>query len=940
MKNSYKKLLSIILSLCLCIFIIPGTANAVDITESVIQTPAEMTDLEMIMAGIKTVEEVYGKLDEATVPEIVGYEDAVASNHIERLYADEGNDLNKVVFLNADGSKTAYFYDYPVKYIADDGKIRDITLKIEESENESFKTAENSTVTTFSAKATNGIALSGNGTSVVLVPKPPKSTVKSSDIRGTQSNDILTAKKINDKTVAYTYDAKTSIEYSLTYTGFKEDIVVSEYTGQTEYDFTLYTNGLELVCIDGSYYLVDSNDNIKATLGDIIIFTADEKNNTFGSMRSRTIRENEEYILTIVIDPEFLADENTAYPIRIDPTVEITYDGNGSSAISDVTINSLEGSSGTSSSLMIGKRQTYGISRVLMKFPGLDFDDLGSNVSITNATVRIRDILCETESLDIGCYIFTGNEWDESTVSWANVNAGSYSDLLSAKSVSYSRGVNQETAHWYVFNITNAVEGWRVGNFNPNKGIIFKAQSLVEIGFNYIHKTFASFNRASYKPSLSVTYSEESTLPVANDTYYLNNKYFGNYLHYNSSSISPRSGTLNELGSSIQWKIIRVGTGFIIRSATDSTKYLSVADDETNYSVGILTLVESTIPQNCIWNISIAAGTGCLIRSAYNDRYLYIKEYSEYDRILYTSATTGSSGTSDYYQKVWRLISKDNMTNKELKTNSVFHKAYVMSNYTTSIRLTPKPNGAIWSDLSDFNYECSNNNIATINEQACTITGTFPGIAVAYYTHKVTGIQGSFEINVINSLSGSGTLSYWLNCEDDLIGYWDEVPTVYIEKADDSNFNFVSACEYAIEKWSEALGIEINIISDKDAADIVMYGGKKMNLINLGYDSNLTNPGLTKYPALNFTNYAVCGNSVKILNRITKAYVYVLYDAFKTIDDYEYICTHELGHALGFMGHSSNSAHVMYHEVTSEQNGDLSSYEINHLLQMYVGISH
>ena len=95
MKNSCKKLLSIILSLCLCIFIISGTANAVDITESVIQTPAEMTDLEMIMAGIKTVEEVYGKLDETTVPEIVGYNEAIASNHIERLYEDEGNENRK-----------------------------------------------------------------------------------------------------------------------------------------------------------------------------------------------------------------------------------------------------------------------------------------------------------------------------------------------------------------------------------------------------------------------------------------------------------------------------------------------------------------------------------------------------------------------------------------------------------------------------------------------------------------------------------------------------------------------------------------------------------------------------------------------------------------------------------------------------------------------------
>lgn len=70
-------------------------------------------------------------------------------------------------------------------------------------------------------------------------------------------------------------DNKTSLEYSLTYTGFKEDIVVSEYTGQTEYEFTLLTEGLALEKIDGSYYLVDEKGEIKANIGDVIIFTAD-----------------------------------------------------------------------------------------------------------------------------------------------------------------------------------------------------------------------------------------------------------------------------------------------------------------------------------------------------------------------------------------------------------------------------------------------------------------------------------------------------------------------------------------------------------------------------------------------------------------------------------------------------------------------------------------
>jgi len=45
--------------------------------------------------------------------------------------------------------------------------------------------------------------------------------------------------------------------------GFKEDIVVNEYTGQTEYTFKLYINGLTLVKENGPYFLTDSNEKVQ-----------------------------------------------------------------------------------------------------------------------------------------------------------------------------------------------------------------------------------------------------------------------------------------------------------------------------------------------------------------------------------------------------------------------------------------------------------------------------------------------------------------------------------------------------------------------------------------------------------------------------------------------------------------------------------------------------
>ncbi len=485
-----KMVVSMLLVLCISIGLIPISANAEE-------TQQGQSSIEDLIAGIASVDELFGTLDPATVPEIVGYENAVSRTHIRRLYEEEGNQLNKLVFLNADGTQTAYIYDYPVKFIDADGDIKDVTLDIGAGNiSGQFESKASSAITTFSKNASDGIILNGNGERISLVPRIPSQissgVASSNEISSKNNNTTLTsatARMVDDKTVAYPYDAKTTIEYSLTYTGFKEDIVVSEYTGQTEYEFTLITNGLELVGIDDSLYLVDENSVVKATLGDIIIFTADEANNSMGEMTFETLVDKQEYLLTIHVDDNYLSDEKTVYPIRIDPTVEICYDNNGSGAIADVTLNSNSGSSGTSGSLSVGLRETYGISRILMKFPGLNLSSLGDDITITNASVELRDLMCEGVALDVSCYVFSGNEWDESTVNWSNVSPNSISTFLSSNSISYANGVQQATAHRYVFDITAAVEGWRTGNYNQNKGIIFKASSTIENGTTYNCKT-------------------------------------------------------------------------------------------------------------------------------------------------------------------------------------------------------------------------------------------------------------------------------------------------------------------------------------------------------------------------------------------------------------------------------------------------------------------
>jgi hypothetical protein len=145
------------------------------------------------------------------------------------LYDAEDDDLNRVVFLNADGTQTAYIFDFPVKYVDEKGAIKDITLDIADSNKlGQFETASGSSVTTFSRNATDGIRLVGNDTVISLVPHIPVTRLGAELSSSSKITASSTAKRIDNKTVSYDYDSKTTIEYSLTYTGFKEDIVVNE----------------------------------------------------------------------------------------------------------------------------------------------------------------------------------------------------------------------------------------------------------------------------------------------------------------------------------------------------------------------------------------------------------------------------------------------------------------------------------------------------------------------------------------------------------------------------------------------------------------------------------------------------------------------------------------------------------------------------------------
>lgn len=764
-KRRITKSVAWILTFCILFSYLPASAVAVGQEEPSAEAPREIT-LSDVIAGVATIEDLYGKLDESVVPDAIGYEEAVKKLHVARLYEEEGNDLNKVIFLNADGSKTMYTFDYPVKYQTAAGEIQDISLDIADSlsTDAAFVSASADAVTTFSANLSDGISLSGNGVNIDLVPLLPTTSsgnnmAQTGSMGATSGNLTLhTAIRLDEKTVSYYYDDKTTIEYSLTYTGFKEDIVVSEYTGQTEYSFLLNTGGYALEEIGGSYFLVDDAGNVKATIGDIIIFTADERNNALGQIVPTTIREKEQYLLTIVIDEAYLADENTAYPIRIDPTVEITYAEDGAGKIEDATVYSAGGTTTTLGSIFVGNKQNGGIARILMKFPGLDLSNLGENVYIESASVSLRDLLCEATPLAVSCYVYCGGTWNEEDgVTW-DETIEKYDEYLSTyldtQTISYTNGAALSNPHRYNFDITEAVQGWYDGDYDQNKGIIFKADASVENGSTYNWKTISSYNRGSYEPRLTVTYNNDNIQLVSEGTYYINNLETGKYLKYTSSNAVGASGLLSTLGNSIQWELCSLENGtYAFRAASNPTLYLGVPKYfDSNGDIVIETVSGSDVPENCLWWIDMAENTGCLIQSRYNHEYLYSQ-----GTLIQTWTNHGDPDTAEYDQYVWRIVntlSYGNTASYTYRELSGFNVAdcYLQPGASATLCITLTPENAVWANITDFTITGYNINHLAYNRllgrfTASSATTTYTATVSAI--HKATGYSTTFTIAVM-----------------------------------------------------------------------------------------------------------------------------------------------------------------------------------------------
>jgi len=113
-KSMSRKVISLLIILCLVVTLFPGNAP-IHAEEAASVSPAEPLE--------STTESTLRLASQCRILDHVDADVFAAGDHVARLPEEES--LNSYVFLNSDGTKTAYYLDEPVKFIDSDGTVRE-----------------------------------------------------------------------------------------------------------------------------------------------------------------------------------------------------------------------------------------------------------------------------------------------------------------------------------------------------------------------------------------------------------------------------------------------------------------------------------------------------------------------------------------------------------------------------------------------------------------------------------------------------------------------------------------------------------------------------------------------------------------------------------------------------------------------------------------------
>lgn len=178
-------------------------------------------------------------------------------------------------------------------------------------------------------------------------------------------------------------------------------------------------------------------------------------------------------------------------------------------------------------------------------------------------------------------------------------------------------------------------------------------------------------------------------------------------------------------------------------------------------------------------------------------------------------------------------------------------------------------------------------------------------------------------------------VTYWYS-NSSSVAIWASTPTMTRKNlGNNSSFPFTTAYNHAYSKWTSA-GMSITNNGAGTSGNIAVHGGTRAQILAYNGEeipsnyTGLTVGASTMYAYLNYN-----GITKNLKKQLSQQKVYII-DDDRTLNQYKKTTTHEVGHALGWLGHSSNSSDIMYSGASSVTS--LTIRDKRHILQFYTDV--
>lgn len=384
----------------------------------------------------------------------------ITMEEIDPLYADE---LDVLTTRNSDGSRSRFVFQQPVKFVDEEtNEIRFIDNTIQQPDSllrrafsdVAYENADNSIKVSMPKKIEQGIRL-----------ETGDDTLKNTPVASRNANAVKKDIELLDDTetvVEYedVFGENTSVRYKPVSSGVKETIVLEQYTGANEFEFVIDAPGLTPDVTEGAViqFLDEETQEPVYTLSKAWVMDSYTEEATEGeetAPESRNIEDDvvyqlealgeDQYLMTLTVDEEFLTSDNTVYPLSVDYYTE--YHGYGEGNISYTTVFSNTSETWPDYTLngefiQVGYRSGYGESIGYIQLEGFDFfsDDIYLG-EVTAAAVVAKQTWGGSSSYAVNLYDSTTNvASDSATYSTISNNIGSLQSSVTcgANSVYYS----------------------------------------------------------------------------------------------------------------------------------------------------------------------------------------------------------------------------------------------------------------------------------------------------------------------------------------------------------------------------------------------------------------------------------------------------------------------------------------------------------------------